>query len=234
MLLKNLISNLDPKLAKNKIGGISFDSRLTKKRYLFVSISGNKSNGDNYIKHAVSNGAKVIIHSNNLKKIKKVFYLKVKDTRDILAKVCSKYYRNKPKNIIAVTGTNGKTSISDFFHQIFTIQNKKVGFIGTLGCKKNKNLERRNLTTLDPVKLNKDLSDMKKMGIENVIIEASSHGLKQKRLNYLNIKAGVFTNLSHDHLDYHKTMKDYLNSKLLLFKKILKNKGSIITDTDIK
>ena len=90
------------------------------------------------------------------------------------------------------------------------------------------------MTTLDPLSLNKDLEEMKKEGINNVIIEASSHGLKQKRLDFLKIKAGVFTNLSHDHLDYHKNMSDYFNSKLLLFKKLLKKRSSIITDTDIK
>ena len=101
-----------------------------------------------------------------------------------MAKLSSEFYKKKPKNIVAVTGTNGKTSVSDFFHQIFTLQKKKVGFIGTLGFKKNNNLKKRNLTTLDSLSLNKDLSEMRKEGIENVIIEASSHGLKQKRLNF--------------------------------------------------
>ena len=75
---------------------------------------------------------------------------------------------------------------------------------------------------------------MKRSGINNVIIEASSHGLKQKRLNFIKVKAGIFTNLSHDHLDYHKDMKDYLRSKLLLFKDVLVKNGAVITDTDIK
>ena len=234
MLLKNLISNLTSDNASIKIKGISFDTRNLKKGDLFVSIKGDKFNGDNYIKLASSKGASAIVHSSNLKKNKKIKYIKVNDTRETLAKLSANYYKKKPKNIIAVTGTNGKTSVSDFFHQIFLLQKKKVGFIGTLGSKKNKKLKKRNLTTLDPVSLNKDLYQMKKSGIDNVIIEASSHGIKQKRLNFLKIKAGIFTNLSHDHLDYHKNMKNYLNSKLILFRKILKNKSSIVTDTDIK
>ncbi len=234
MLLKNLIKNFEQGKSDTKIRRISFDSRKIKKGDLFISIKGNKFNGNDYIDQAIKKGARVIVHSQPIKKKKKTIYIKVKDTRESLAKLSSEFYKKKPKNIVAVTGTNGKTSVSDFFHQIFTLQKKKVGFIGTLGFKKNNNLKKRNLTTLDSLSLNKDLSEMRKEGIENVIIEASSHGLKQKRLNFLKVKAGVFTNLSRDHLDYHKNMKNYLNSKLLLFKNILEKKSSIITDTDIK
>ena len=234
MLLKNLISDLKPDISAIKIRRISFDSRSIKKGDLFVSIKGQKFDGNDYINQATSKGASVVVHSQPIKKNKKTIYIKVKDTRDTLARISTKYYKNKPKNIIAVTGTNGKTSVSDFFHQIFMLQKKKVGFIGTLGFKKNQYLRKRDLTTSDSLNLNKDLEEMKKEGIENVIIEASSHGLKQKRLDFLKIKAGIFTNLSHDHLDYHKNMSDYFNSKLLLFKKILKKKSSIITDTNIK
>ena len=234
MLLKNLIKDLSPDVASIKIRGVSFDSRTIKKGELFVSIKGSKFDGDKFIDEACKKGASVIVHSKNLKKINKSKYIKVKDTREILANISNNYYKKKPKNIIAVTGTNGKTSISDFFCQIFLQQKKKSGFIGTLGFRKNKILKKRNLTTLDPFTLNKDLNDMKLNGINDVIIEASSHGLKQKRLNFLNLKAGIFTNLSHDHLDYHKTMKDYLNAKLLLFKKNLSKGSFMITDTDIK
>ena len=118
-------------------------------------------------------------------------FINFKDTRNILARLSTKYYKNKPKNIVAVTGTNGKTSISDFFYQIFMLQKKKSGFIGTLGFRKNKFLKRRNLTTLDSITLNKDLDEMKRDGVNNVIIEASSHGLKQKRLDFLKLKAGL-------------------------------------------
>ena len=233
MLLKNLINNLRPELATTKINGISFDSRLTKKGDLFISIKGDKLDGNKFVEQAILKGAKVIVYSRSIKKNKKIIYIKVKDTRNILARLSSNYYKFKPKNIIAVTGTNGKTSVSDFFHQIFMLQNRNVGFIGTLGLKKNSFLKKRQLTTLDPLNLNRDLQEIRKNKINNVIIEASSHGLKQKRLDFLKIKAGIFTNLSHDHMDYHKDMSDYLFSKLLLFKNLLNNNGTIITDTDI-
>jgi len=234
MLLKNLIKNLKPEIGDLKINGISFDSRKIKKGNLFISIKGNEYDGNKFIDKAILKGAKVVLHSGKINKNKKVTCIKVNDTRKILAKLSVKYFKKKPKNIVAVTGTNGKTSVSDFFYQIFKLQNKNSGFIGTLGFRKNKYLIKRNLTTLDPLTLNKDLNEMCKSGINNVIIEASSHGLKQKRLDYLSIKAGIFTNLSHDHMDYHKDMKDYLRSKLILFKRILKKKGTIITDSDLK
>ena len=97
-----------------------------------------------------------------------------------------------------------------------------------LGFKKNNNLKKRQLTTLDSLNLHKDLEEMKKSKIDNVIIEASSHGLIQNRLDFLNIKSGIFTNLSHDHLDYHKNMKNYFSAKLILFKKLLKKNRQLL------
>ena len=143
MLLKNLIDNLNPEIGSERIKGISSDSRKIKRGELFVSIKGNKFDGNKYIGQAISRGAKVIIYSGFLnKKYKNVKLVRVKDTRSKLAEISSKYYKKKPKNIVAVTGTNGKTSISDFFHQIFTLNNKRVGLLGTLGFKKNNHLKR--------------------------------------------------------------------------------------------
>ena len=116
MLLKNLISNLKPEVGALKIKGISFDSRSIKKGDLFVSIKGKKFDGNNYIGQATSKGAKVIVHSRPIKKNKKATFIKFEDTRNILARLSTKYYKNKPKNVIAVTGTNGKTSVADFFY----------------------------------------------------------------------------------------------------------------------
>ena len=109
-----------------------------------------------------------------------------------------------------------------------------VASIGTLGIFFKNNKKKTNLTSMDPLSLHKNLEDLSKNKITNVILEASSHGLEQKRLNNLNITTGIFTNLSHDHLDYHKNMKSYFNSKLYLFRNLLKNNSKIITDEDIK
>ena len=231
MLLKNLIKFTPKKLNNLKIKGLSSDSKDVKKNFIFFAIKGNKSNGENYIKDAIKNGAAAIICSKNCKfKSDKIFVFKTKSIRSCLSETASKFYKLKPKNIIAVTGTNGKTSVSDFFYQILNYGHTKAASIGTLGIKYNNKTIKNNLTSPDTITLHKNLEKLKKAKINNVIIEASSHGLEQNRLDNINFKAGVFTNFSQDHLDYHKTMKNYLNSKLILFSKLLPKRSYIISD----
>ena len=153
--------------------------------------------------------------------------------RKLLSNVSYKILGKKPKKLIAVTGTNGKSSIADFFFQILNLNSKKVASIGTIGIRyKNKKKTISN-TTLDPIQLSSIIKDLKKKKIEYIIMEASSHGLKQNRLDGLLFDIGIFTNLSHDHLDYHKDMTSYLHSKLYLFEKLIKKNGNIITDAKI-
>ena len=136
-----------------------------------------------------------------------------------LSEACSNFYKKKPKNIIAVTGTNGKSSVADFFYQILSFNKISAASIGTLGIISKKFRKKTNLTSMDPISLHKNLQILARNRIKYVILEASSHGLKQKRLDNLDIRTGIFTNLSHDHLDYHKNMKSYFDSKMYLFKK---------------
>ena len=151
----------------------------------------------------------------------------------MLAEVSYKIYRDKPKNLIAVTGTNGKSSIADFYFKILNLSKKRVASIGTLGVKSsNLNLNLSN-TTIDPIQLGQILKKLKKYKVENVIMEASSHGLKQNRLDGLSFNSGIFTNLSQDHLDYHKNFKNYLKAKLYLFENLIQKKGNVITDHEI-
>ena len=117
-----------------------------------------------------------------------------------------------------MTGTNGKTSVSDLFYQILQLNNLPTASVGTLGIKYKTKIIKSNLTTPNTIFLHQALGKLKKKGIDNVIIEASSHGLHQKRLNHLNFKAGIFTNLSQDHLDYHKTMTLYLKQNYICLK----------------
>ena len=127
-----------------------------------------------------------------------------------------------------------KTSVANFFLQILNFNRIPVASIGTLGIRFNNRLIKTNLTSPDIISLHKCLEFLKKKKINNVIIEASSHGLHQRRLDNLNLKAGIFTNLSQDHLDYHKNMQNYFKAKLILFKKLLSRKSLIITDDTIK
>ncbi len=235
MLLKKLIKNLPSEKKNIQIKGLAANSKDIKKGFIFFAIRGNDTNGEKFINKAVKKGASIIICSKNCKyQSKKVLIIKTSNVRSIMSKIASKFYKFKPKNIIAVTGTNGKTSVADLFYQILKLNRVPVASIGTLGIKYKGKIIKSDLTTPNTIFLHKMLEKLKKDKIENVIIEASSHGLSQKRLDNLNLKAGIFTNFSQDHLDYHKTMKSYLNSKLYLFESILLKNKTIITDKLIK
>ncbi len=235
MLLKKLIKNLPQNIRNIKVKGISLDSRKVKKGDLFFAIKGKEFNGNLFVNEAISKGAAAVVCSKSLKKesAKKALII-VKDPKTLLASTCAIFFKKKPKNIFAVTGTNGKSSVADFFHQILNSNKIPVATIGTLGIKKNKAIKKLNLTSPDIVTMHKELYNLKKNGIDHVILEASSHGLAQGRLNKIDFKAGIFTNFSQDHLDYHKNMKNYFNSKMILFSRLLKKQKRMIVDDEIK
>ncbi len=234
MQLKDYIPKIDKKIGETFFSGVSFNSSKVKKNNIFFAIRGEKFDGNDYINKAIKNGAKVIISENKkLKKKENIIFLYSPNIRKLLANISYKILGKKPKQMVAVTGTNGKSSIADFYYQILNFNLKKVASIGTLGIKymgKKKSLIN---TTLEPIQLSSILKDIRKKKIEYVIMEASSHGLKQNRLDGLQFDVGIFTNLSHDHLDYHKNMKNYFKSKLYLFEKLIKKRGNIITDANI-
>ncbi len=231
MLLGNYFHNIDKNYKNFSFSGISFDTRNIKKNNIFFAIKGNSVDGNKFIPKAIKKGSKIIVTEKKGNPFQNgILYIYTKNIRKLLAETAFKIYNEKPNNLIAVTGTNGKSSVADFYYQILNLNNKKVASIGTLGVKsKSINLNSSN-TTIDPIKLAQILSKLKSKKIENVIMEASSHGLKQNRLDGLNFNSGIFTNLSQDHLDYHKNLKDYLNAKLHLFKNLIKKRGNVITD----
>ena len=234
MYLRDLIPSINKKFKKIFFSDVAFDSNKVKKNSIFFAIKGNKFDGNNFIHKAIENGAKIIISEKKiLKKKEGVLFFHTKNVRKLLSEFSFRTLKDKPKKIIAVTGTNGKSSIADFYYQIMNLNYKKVASIGTLGVKFKNKIKPLFNTTLDPIQLRAILKRLKKEKIDNVILEASSHGLKQNRLDGLLFNIGIFTNLTHDHLDYHKTLKDYLNSKLYLFQKLIKKKGCVITDAKI-
>ena len=216
-LLKKIRKKVD-------VSGISSDSRCIKKNYIFFAIPGYSADGARYIDNAIKNNASAIVTSNHkiLKKKVPIFY--VKDVRESLAYVSLEFYNIKINNFIAVTGTNGKTSVAYFIYHLLKKLNFKVGMIGTIGNSISKNTS-SNLTTPDPITLSKILHKMTQKKTKYVVMEASSHGLQQKRLLGINFDLGIMTNITHDHLDFHKNYKNYLNSKMLLFKNHLKKNG---------
>ena len=235
MHIGKIINNIDKKYSYQKFNGINFNSKKCKKGDIFFAIKGNNANGNIYIKDAINRGAKIIISDQKFQGYKgDVLFIQNKNPRKLLSEFCCKIYKAKPANLIAVTGTNGKSSIANFFFQILKNNNIKVASIGTLGISTNKSNININNTTLDPITLHKVLNNHKKEGINNVILEASSHGLKQHRLDGIKFDLSIFTNLSRDHLDYHKSFKDYFNSKMILFKKLMKKKSQVIFDNEIQ
>jgi len=235
MYLGSLFKSVSKYHKKKFVEGICYDSRIVKKDDIFFAIEGNKISGTKYINQAILKGASAIVSNKKIKlKDSKIPVIVIKDVREGLSRSSSKFYKKKPENIIAVTGTNGKSSVADFFYQILTLSKIPVASIGTLGILSKNYKKRTKLTSLDPISLHKNLSIVAKKKINHVILEASSHGLKQKRLDNLNIKIGIFTNLSHDHLDYHNNMKSYLKSKMYLFKNLLNKNSTIITDEENK
>lgn len=218
------------KFLKYQNRNFSINSKKVNKDDIFFAIEGSKQSGSLYSSEALSKGAYKVVTSKN---IRNKNYLIVKNVKKFLAEACSVKYKEKPKNIIAVTGTNGKSSVANFYFQI--LKNLKINSaaIGTLGIFYKNKVKRINLTTPDIITIHKELNFLKKKKIDNVCLEASSHGLHQNRLDGINFTAGIFTNFTQDHLDYHKNLKNYLQAKLYLFSSLLKKNSFAVLDTDI-
>ena len=234
MQLKDYIPNINKKFGNIFFSGIAFESQKVKKNDIFFAIKGTNRDGNYFIPSAIKKGSKIIVTEKKIQKPqKKILYLYSKNIRKLLAEVSFKIYKKRPKNLIAVTGTNGKSSVVNFFYQILKLNKKKVASIGTLGVKSSSINSNLSNTTIDPLQLGQILEKLYNYKINNVIMEASSHGLQQHRLDGLKFDIGIFTNLSQDHLDYHKNLNNYLKAKLYLFEKLIKKKGNIITDEKI-
>ena len=241
MLLKNIIpSYYLPSLTaaelNTKIVDVISDSRKATTGAMFFALKGINSNGIDYVDKAIENGACVIIYNEDelLPNItKKIISIKSSDINSFLIFTLNNFFSNIPKNIFAVTGTNGKSSVASFFCQITSFLGIESASIGTLGVNPYiKGMVDCNLTTYDIITLYKNLSILKENNIDNVIIEASSIGLEQNRIDGLNIKVASFTNFSQDHLDYHGNMERYFSSKMKLFSKLTKN-SNVVINSDI-
>ncbi len=233
--LKDEFRDLEDCFKEVEINGISNNSKKIKKNFIFFAFCGNKTNGNLYIEEARKNGATIII-SQEEKKTKDIIKLPKKKFSLIYAYLSSSFYNKKPKNIIAVTGTNGKTSVTDFCRQLWNFYGLKSASLGTLGLRdSSQNYYYKianNLTTLDSSELNKQLSKLHDKQISYVALEASSHGIIQNRLDGINFNGAIFTNLSHDHLDYHKNMVHYFNAKKKLFTENLKDGTCVSINLD--
>lgn len=217
------------------ISGISADSRKVQKGFLFVALPGGKNDGRLFITDAIRNGAKYIAVQAGTPKqdIGAVEWIEVKNPREFLARTAASFYQKQPQHIVAVTGTNGKTSTVNFARMIWEGLNVKAASLGTLGLIGNGLQGYAGMTTPDPVSLFSTLAEVSSKGFDYLAMEASSHGLHQHRLDGVKIQAAGFTNLTRDHLDYHGSMKDYLSSKIRLFTDIVSRDGVAVLNADI-
>ncbi len=206
-----------------EVKGVTDDSRKVGKDFLFVAVKGLTVDGHKYISQAIANGAKVIVGEKNLK-FENARYVMVKDSRKELGVLASKFYGDPSKKlkIIGVTGTDGKTTTCNLIYWILKTSGKKMGLISTINAKiGNKEYDTGfHVTSPEPVLLQELLSEMIKAKCEYAILEVTSHGLDQDRFSGINFDIGVLTNITHEHIDYHKTMKNYVSAKGKLFKDV--------------
>ncbi len=232
MNLQDLLEGIIENAQVLEITGLSSDSRTVEQGDLFFAISGNKLKGSDFIKDAITKGAVAVITDEDMEELSVPCY-KVENIRKVISIAASRFYPNKLKNIVAVTGTNGKTSVAFFAMQLFEALEEKAASIGTLGVvDKTGVIIEGHSTTPDAISLHKMLHELSLQDYTSVAIEASSHGLEQHRLDNVKIKAAGFTNLTRDHLDYHKTMISYGNAKKRLFYEVLAKDGIAVLNAD--
>lgn len=244
-------------VAGRRVSSVVFDSRQVQKGSLFVAVKGTRVDGHQYIRQAILAGATVIIGSNSElgqgaaagaigqtqtsnvgeagSPVKPVTYITVPDSAEALAIAASEFYGNPSSEmtLIGITGTNGKTTVATLLHDLFTGLGYKCGLLSTVEVRVGKEIKTATHTTPDAVSINANLAEMRDAGCSYAFMEVSSHAVDQKRTAGLDFDGGVFTNLSHDHLDYHETFRAYLEAKKAFFDE-LKQSAFALSNADDK
>lgn len=218
------------------VEGVNIDSRLIRQNHLFIALKGTQTDGHAYIDKAIELGANAILCENmpNNKK-EDVTYITVKSTTDVVGKVASRFYGEPSTKVklVGVTGTNGKTTIATLLYNMFRAMGHKCGLLSTVCNYIEDEPVAASHTTPDPIALNALLARMVDAGCEYVFMECSSHAIDQKRIGGLRFSGGLFTNLTRDHLDYHKTFENYRDAKKMFFDNLTPD-AFAITNADDK
>lgn len=226
MILNELIDKLKDKEVfgdhEIDITGIAYNSKFVQPGNLFVAIPGFKTNGHKYVDEAIGKGAKAIVSEKKVQVPNHVSNIVVPKARRAMAELANSFYGypSRKLKIIGITGTNGKTTICYILESILRSAGYKVGIIGTIEARINGKIIPLKLTTPESVDLQNILNTMAEEGITHVLMEVSSHSLALERVYGTEFDIGVYTNLTHDHLDFHKTMEEYFEAKLKLFKSL--------------
>ncbi len=218
------------------VNAVCFDSRVVGMDDVFVAIKGTLTDGHKYIDQAIHSGAKAIVCEDmpeNL--VNEITYVAVRNGHTALAVMASNFYDNPSKNLrlVGITGTNGKTTISSLLYQLFKKAGYKVGLLSTIKIMVDEQEYKTTHTTPDALAINYHLNLMSEAGVEYCFMEVSSHGIDQKRTQGLVFEGAIFTNLSHDHLDYHNSFAEYRDTKKILFDELPK-KAFALTNIDDK
>lgn len=242
MRLKQLIKILDindTSITENfEVRGISCNSKDIGNNFIFVAIKGTREDGNKFIEEAIDKGARAVIidnvHRFKVCGLNSISFIKVKNTRKALAKLAAQFYGNPSCKIkvVGITGTNGKTTVSYLIEALLKKANLRPSVIGTINYRFNNRIMPAKNTTPQAVELQSLLYDMLKEGINYAIIEVSSHALDQDRIGSINFHSAIFTNLTQDHLDYHKTQENYFKAKAKLFKDIDSASFAVINNDD--
>jgi len=237
--LFRLLGDRDRKVAKpgedREITGLSADSRSVRPGYLFAALQGSRHDGRAFIRQAIDAGAAAVLGPPDLQHDTLAMDVPVitdPNPRRQLARMAARFYSAQPQTIAAVTGTNGKTSVAFFTHQLWNALKHPAAAMGTLGVRGPGLTGGANLTTPDPIELHRVLASLKQQGIDHLAMEASSHGLSQFRLDGVRIRAAAFTNLTRDHLDYHGDMDRYRAAKRRLFCELLPERGISVLNAE--
>ena len=218
-----------------EVTGLSADSRSIEPGFLFAALPGSLHDGRDFIDDALGKGAIAVLAppETALRDHGRPVALITDDNpRRRLAQLAARFHPGQPRTIAAVTGTNGKTSVADFTRQIWAALGHKAASLGTLGLVPQRAGAPSSLTTPDPVELHACLSGLARDGVDHLVLEASSHGLDQYRLDGVKVGVAAFTNLSRDHLDYHGGMAAYFAAKRRLFAEILPVGGTVVLNAD--
>ncbi|WP_321435995.1 UDP-N-acetylmuramoyl-L-alanyl-D-glutamate--2,6-diaminopimelate ligase [uncultured Bacteroides sp.] len=216
--------------------GINSDSRKIETGHLFIAVKGTQTDGHSYIPTAIKNGAVAILCEDLPAELSEnVTYIQVKDTEDAVGKAATAFYGDPTSKLelVGVTGTNGKTTIATLLYDTFRYFGYKVGLLSTVCNYIDDEAVPATHTTPDPISLNELLGRMADAGCKYVFMEVSSHSIDQKRIGGLHFAGGIFTNLTRDHLDYHKTVENYLKAKKKFFDDLPKN-AFALTNLDDK
>ncbi|HLJ01439.1 MAG TPA: UDP-N-acetylmuramoyl-L-alanyl-D-glutamate--2,6-diaminopimelate ligase [Bradyrhizobium sp.] len=215
-----------------EVRGLASDSRAVKPGDLFFALAGTKTDGARFIADAILAGAIAVVGDHVPEGGCAVPFVATPHPRRALALAAAKFYPRQPAIIAAVTGTSGKTSVAAFTRQIWQRLGHEAASIGTIGLVSEKRTVYGSLTTPDPIALHRQLDEIAREGVTHLAFEASSHGLDQYRLDGVRVKAGAFTNLSRDHMDYHPDVAHYLAAKLRLFRDLIADGGAAVISAD--